>query len=52
MLKIFCDTNIRNTLIDKGRKQRDKFTWDKTADKLWESISKCIKQLTETLYHN
>jgi glycosyltransferase involved in cell wall biosynthesis len=44
MLKIFCDTNIRNSLIDKARKQRNKFTWDKTAGLLWESIDKCMKQ--------
>ncbi len=44
MLKIFCDINIRNDLIEKARKQRNKFTWDKTADKLWESIEKCINQ--------
>ncbi len=43
MLKIFCDTNIRETLISRARKQRNKFTWDKTADKLWESILKCVK---------
>lgn len=42
MLKLFCDTNIRDDLINKARKQRSRFTWDKTADKLWDSILKCM----------
>ncbi len=42
MLNIFCDVNIRKSLIDKARIQRKKFTWDKTADKFWDSICKCL----------
>ena len=41
MLKVFCDVNLRNYLIEKARVQRNKFTWDKTAALLWQSIEKC-----------
>jgi glycosyltransferase involved in cell wall biosynthesis len=41
MLKVFCDMNLRNLLIEKARIQRSKFTWDKTAGLLWQSIEKC-----------
>jgi glycosyltransferase involved in cell wall biosynthesis len=43
MLTMFCDTNMRKKLIDKARIQRQKFTWEKTADLLWQSIDKCMK---------
>jgi glycosyltransferase involved in cell wall biosynthesis len=42
MLKMFCDINLRDALIEKARIQRSKFTWDKTAELLWQSIEKCI----------
>ncbi|UCH15303.1 MAG: hypothetical protein JSV22_04885 [Bacteroidales bacterium] len=42
ILEIFCDTNLRENLIKKAKKQREKFTWDNTANKLWESINKCV----------
>ena len=32
------DDNVRNMLIEKGRLQRERFSWDKTADLLWQSI--------------
>ncbi len=44
MLKIFCDINLRESLIKKAKKQREKFSWDKTSEKLWASISKCIAE--------
>jgi glycosyltransferase involved in cell wall biosynthesis len=34
------DEQLRNTLIEKSKIQREKFSWDKTADLLWESIKK------------
>lgn len=40
MLKIYKDEALRNKLIESGRKQREKFSWDKTADKLWASVQK------------
>lgn len=42
MLKIFSDHNLRLELIEKGRKQREKFSWQQTADKLWDCIEKTM----------
>jgi glycosyltransferase involved in cell wall biosynthesis len=33
---------LRKKLIEKGKIQREKFSWDKTAEKLWLSIIKTI----------
>lgn len=33
---------MRNLLINKGKEQRQKFSWDKTAEKLWSSIEKTV----------
>ncbi len=43
MLKITKDNNLRNDLIKKGFVQQEKFSWDKTANKLWSSIEKCFE---------
>ncbi len=43
MIKIVKDTGLRNNLILKARKQREKFSWQKTADNLWGSIEKCME---------
>ncbi|MBQ9418207.1 MAG: glycosyltransferase family 4 protein [Bacteroidales bacterium] len=32
------DAAMRDALVEKGRKQRTLFSWDKTADLLWESL--------------
>lgn len=42
MLKLYNDESLRIQLIDKARIQRAKFTWDKTASLLWQSIEKCL----------
>jgi len=34
------DTATRSGLIVKGKKQREKFSWDKTAKRTWEVLSK------------
>ncbi len=39
MIKITEDENLRNDLIEKGRKRKDSFSWDKTAEKLWNVIA-------------
>ena len=31
-------------LIEAGKEQRQKFSWDQTAEKLWESIETCINE--------
>jgi len=41
MIKIFLEKQLRESLIIKGFAQKDKFSWDKTADLLWGSIQIC-----------
>lgn len=43
MFKIATDEHTRLDLITKARVQREKFNWDKTADRLWQAIVKTIK---------
>lgn len=43
MINLTKDPDLRETLIAKGRDQRQLFAWDKTAGKLWESIEKTMK---------
>lgn len=43
MQKIVSDPMLRNDLIKKGKQRATQFTWDKTAENLWESIIKTIK---------
>lgn len=38
MRTIFENRDLRSRLIEKGRKQREKFSWDKTAAKFWAAI--------------
>lgn len=40
MAKMYTDENLRHSFIEKGRKRRTDFSWDKTADALWKSIEK------------
>lgn len=42
MKKITEDFKLRENLIEKGFVQSRKFTWDKTAKALWESIEKVL----------
>jgi glycosyltransferase involved in cell wall biosynthesis len=42
MTTMFSDVNLRKNLIDKAHIQRERFTWEKTADLLWKSIEKCL----------
>jgi glycosyltransferase involved in cell wall biosynthesis len=42
MIHLFKDGEMRNSLIEKGRKRKLDFSWDKTADALWKSIEKTI----------
>jgi glycosyltransferase involved in cell wall biosynthesis len=41
MIKIFQEKDLRETLIEKGFRQKEKFSWDKTAELLWGSIQIC-----------
>lgn len=38
MIKIVSDVNLSNILINNGIKRKNLFSWDKTADKLWQTI--------------
>lgn len=41
MVKLYQEKELRESLIEKGFVQKDKFSWDKTADLLWGSIQIC-----------
>lgn len=40
MVKIFQDEALRSSLVEKGKLQREKFSWEKSGDLLWDSIQK------------
>ena len=42
MIKLASDSVFRNALIEKGRVQRQKFSWDLTAQRLWTCIEKAM----------
>lgn len=42
MLAIYANPELRDELVSKARKQREKFTWKKTAGLLWNSIERCL----------
>ncbi len=43
MIKIEGDKKLRESLIEKGMVQKNKFSWDKTAHLLWMSIEKTLQ---------
>lgn len=45
MLKLSMDENLRQELIEKGKVQREKFSWNKTAEKFWNSIEKILNAI-------
>jgi glycosyltransferase involved in cell wall biosynthesis len=44
MKKLTLDADLRTSLIKKGRKRREAFSWDKTAENLWRSVLKVVEQ--------
>jgi glycosyltransferase involved in cell wall biosynthesis len=42
MERIALDCDLRTDLIEKGRKRRLDFSWDRTAGLLWESIERAL----------
>lgn len=44
MLELSTKTELRQALIEEGKKQREEFSWDKTAHKLWKSIEKTLNE--------
>lgn len=43
MQKIYVDDKLRDSLIEKGRIRREKFTWQKSAERLWNTIIKATE---------
>jgi glycosyltransferase involved in cell wall biosynthesis len=41
---IFKDEQLRNKLIEAGRLQSQKFSWEKTADAMWQCIEKAVSE--------
>ena len=42
MQTIWKNETLRNRLIEKGKAQRQKFSWDTTASILWSTVEKVI----------
>ncbi len=42
MLQIATDENLRQELITKGRKRKELYSWQKSADLLWECVEKAM----------
>lgn len=43
LYKAYQYERIRDDLVIRGRRRRDLFSWQRTADLLWESIEKAVK---------
>lgn len=43
MYSIVSNEELRKSLIEKGRKQRQNFSWQLTSERLWNCIEKAIK---------
>lgn len=44
MVKVYGDKSLRDELVKKGFVQRDRFSWDKTADLLWASVERTLRE--------
>jgi glycosyltransferase involved in cell wall biosynthesis len=42
MIALSQDNNLRNNLINKEKQRKELFTWDRTADLLWQTIEKAL----------
>ena len=42
MTKLYTHKNLRQELIEKGRLQRQQFSWDATAQRLWACFEKAV----------
>jgi glycosyltransferase involved in cell wall biosynthesis len=43
LYKAYQYESIRSDLVARGRKRKDLFSWQQTADRLWESIERAVK---------
>ncbi len=48
MTQINTDNQLRNDLIERGRKRRKLFSWDITANKLWGCIEEAVEKHKKT----
>ncbi len=44
MLTLYNNHDIRNSLIEKGRKRKLDFSWEKTANALWQCAEKAVSR--------
>jgi len=44
MIKLYSDPGLRERLIEKGKEQCQKFSWDKTAELVWECIEEVARK--------
>ena len=44
MSKIYAEPELRKQLIEKGRIRKHEFSWNRTANLLWESVEKTINE--------
>jgi len=42
MIKIYSEASLRQSLIERGRIRKNFFSWEKTADLLWQSMEKIL----------
>ena len=42
MTQLATNENLRQELIQKGREQRTKFSWDQTAERLWDCVMRAL----------
>ena len=47
LTRLATDTSLRQSLVDKGRRQRSLFSWDKTAYALWNSMMRALDQVVK-----
>ena len=44
MLRLWNEKGLREQLIDRGKIQRQKYSWDLTAEKMWMAMERILKQ--------
>jgi glycosyltransferase involved in cell wall biosynthesis len=44
MVELYSNPSLRESLIKKGQEQAKKYSWDKTAELVWNAIEKVCKK--------
>lgn len=42
MERLYHDASLRAQLIEKGKARKDTYSWDRSADLLWNSVTRCL----------